>query len=672
MPSRRAVPPDPQALPFAKDEGGRGLTKRAFTDWLCQELTAAKDARAAHIADGGYIDTWHGMYEQAERPRAAKPWPDAADLASYIPTEKVDALRARLVQIVFGGEPLCTVEGIGESSERVAKVEAFHQWKAEDERLQTYVAKSIHVGLIEGTGVLEVTERHGMRKTRGPFRAAMHRDEYLRPILGDDLQPQPAMDASGKLTPWSGDETEPYVEVTRESVDYVGRGPQYRVLSLKDFLFLPGHAEDMGDVWGFAKRFYMRLPDLQQRVKQGLYDAAAVEAMGTDGERVQRPEHDRQGVTIAAQEGRTAEKELWEVHLLCDIDGDDIEEWCVVCLSVQHQVLLRASFDTLEQVRYVPFTPFPHPKSVYGYSFVGKKILTISDEHTALRNMKADRQALALNAPILRESTSIWDPEDAQWGPSAVIDVRSVNEIKQLQISDVPASTYQSEQTILGAAERVTGLNDASVSGVTPDTKRTATEIAATSNASFVRVDEPASYLQEALEDLYVLRHLLWTRALQAEDDGLVPPERVMVGLQSQGLTLPTDGPFRFTAADLHGYFRFKPRGSSATADKLKLRQDLAEFISIALPALMKLFPMQAQQIMANSQAFYEFLEQALRLYGFTNLQSVLRQPEAPNGQPMPPMLAQGLPGIMGLLSGGGAPGAPAPMAPMAPAPPVG
>lgn len=661
MPPRR-LPPDPQALPFAKNEGGPGFTKQGFTDWICQEITAARDARARHICDGGFIDTWHAMYEQQERPKAARPWPDAADLASYIPTEKVDALRARLVQIVFGGEPLCTVEGIGETNERVVKVEEFHQWKAEDERLQTYVAKAIHTGLIEGVGVLEVTERHGMKKSRGPFRAALKRDEYLRPILGDDFQPQPAMTESGMLEPWSGDESEPYVEVTRESVDYIGRGPQYRVLTLKDFLFLPGHAEDMSDVWGFARRIYMRLPDLQQRVKQGLYDADAVEAMGTDGEREPRAEHARQGIEIAAQQGPTAEKELWEVHLLADIDGDGIEEWCVVCVSLQHQVLLRAAFDSIEQVRYVPFTPFPRPRSVYGYSFVGTKLVTIADEHTALRNMKADRQALAGNAPILRESTSIWDPDDAMWGPNAVIDVRSVNEIKVLQVPDVPSSTYQSEQTILGAAERVTGLNDASVSGVTPDTKRTATEIAATSNASFVRVDEPAAYLQESLEDLYILRHLLWTRALENEESGIVPPERVMVGLQSRGLTLPTDGPFKFTASDLHGHFRFKPRGSSATADKLKLRQDFAEFVTNALPALMRTFPAQAQQIAMNSQAFYELLEQALRLYGFTNLQSVLKQPEAPNGQPLPGMLAEGLPGMFAALGAGNAPAGP-PMA---------
>jgi hypothetical protein len=651
---------DPQRVTFATD-GSRGLTEGAFTSWLCQELQGALDARARWIADGGLIDTAHALYEQAERPRSARPWADAADLASYIPTEKIDSLRARLAQAVFGADPICTVEGWGEPAERVAKAEAFHQWKAEDERLQTYIVKAIHVALIEGTGVLEVDERHGLKKSRGPFKAAVKQNEWRQMVLDPEtMQPTPDTDESGAFVPWSGNDDDPYVEITRETVDYFGRGPAYRVLSLKDFVFLPGHAEDNQGLWGYARRIYKRLPDLEQQEQAGVYRNVA--ALGTAGEREARQEHARQGITIASQEDSTAEKELWEVQLLKDIDGDGIEEWLVACVSLKHTTLLRCDFDSLEQVRYVAFTPYPRYNSVYGYSFLLHKLWTITEEHTALRNMKADRQSMANGAPITRLSTSIWDPDDQPWGPFAVLDVRSHDDIRQVQIADVPSSTYQSEQTILGAAERVTGLNDAAVSGVQPDTKRTATEIGAVSQASFVRIEEPIRHIQESLEDLYQLRNALWARALANDEQGLLPPERVLTGLLSRNIALPDDGSFRFTSADLQGSFKFKPKGSVETADKGKLRADFAEFLSNALPTLMKMFPQQAATIMQNPNAFRELLDQALRLYGFQSLQAITReQPtmasppglSGPGGPPpsgLPPMLAGAMPGILAQL----------------------
>lgn len=655
---RSRLPRDPQVVTWPRPDD-----KTAFCSWLATELQQAISARSRYTSDGGYLDVWHALYEQAERPRGAKPWPDAADLASYLPTEKVDALRARFSQVIFGPDPIATVEGWGEPSDRVAKVEAFHQWQAENERLQTWVSKAIHQALIEGNGILEVTERVALRKTRGPFRAALQVDEWQRPMLDETGQAQPRVDEQGQLVAATGGEDEPSVDVLRESVDFFGRGPEYRIISGKDFLFLPAHARDISEVWGYAKRIHLRVPVLKQRVAQGLYDGAAVDALGTDGERETRQEHERQGITVVEQQGPTAEKELWEVQLLHDTDGDDVEEWLIACISLRHEQLLRCAFDSLEQARYVNFAPFPRSDSVWGYSFLGHKLWTIAEEHTALRNMKADRQALALNAPILRTSTSIWDPDDQPFGVGAVLDVRDPNEIRQLVVADVPASTIESERTIMSAAERVTGLNDVSISGIQTAERRTATEVSTSAAASQVRVEEAIHNVQEAMEDLYLLRHTLWARALEHEKSGLIAPARVQADLSLRGIQLPQKGPFAFTADDLRGTFRFKPRGSVETADPNQQRQDYGQFIAQVLPTLLKLFPQLAQQLTLNPDAAKELLEHALRLYRFPNLQVLLREtpqiaapqgvlPQAPGGAPampggLPPALMAALAGQM-------------------------
>src|SRR5690606_2793098 len=127
--------------------------RRTAPDPCAVRLTAqqALDARSAIIMPDGLIDYWHALYEQRRRVGLG-PWPGAADLASYIVTEKVDALRARLMKTIFV-EPVWVVEGWGEAAKRAPIVEEFHQWKVEEERLQSKLGRVLHLALIEGTGI---------------------------------------------------------------------------------------------------------------------------------------------------------------------------------------------------------------------------------------------------------------------------------------------------------------------------------------------------------------------------------------------------------------------------------------------------------------------------------------------------------------------------------------
>ncbi len=660
------TPPDPQIVKLSEKE------RDAFTHWLTNELTQALQARSQVIQDGGLIDVWQGLYEQAPRPRQSRSRPDAADLASYIPTEYVDSMAARLSDALLGVSPICTVEGWGEASHRAAKVEAFHEWQARNERLKTVATKAIRKGLIEGNGIVEVIEQVGMRKTRGPMQAAVMVDAFNAPILHPEtMELQPRID-NGKVVPHDGNPDAPYLDLQVEKRSYIGRGPQHRILSCKDFLYLPVHAHDRSEVWGYAKRFWKRVPELEALVDAGIYEKGSVEKLNHGAERMPRTEQQRQGLEIAPQEGPTVEKELWEVHLYHDIDDDGIEEWLIATVSIDHTACLRIAFDNIEQARFVDFCPFPREDSVWGYSFVGHKLWTLTDEHTALRNMKADRQAMAVGAPILRMSTSTWDPDDQPFGPFQVIDIRSKDELTQMPIADVPASTIESERDIHAAAERIVGLNDAATIGVTPSTNPSATQIATVAQASYVRVKSPLDSLRETLEDWYQLRHTLWERALSAQDEGMEAPQSMAQGLSRRGISLPTDGPFKFTAADLKGKWQFVPYGSVETANRQLRAQNFNNFVGQVLPALMKLSPAFAAMFQNNPQAAMELFEQALRVHDVPNAQVFLQQtpgvaapqgvmPQAPPG--MPPMLQQGLPALMAMLQGGQVPPGMPPMA---------
>lgn len=109
-----------------------------------------------------------------------------------------------------------------------------------------------------------------------------------------------------------------------------------------------------------------------------------------------------------------------------------------------------------------------------------------------------------------------------------------------------------------------------------------------------------------------------------------------------------------FTAADLAGTWRFKPRGSVETADIYRLRDDFIGFSENVLPALMKLSPAFAQFVATNPAVIKALMQDATRLFRMEGLQTVINmftqemqqaqqaqqpQPGAPGmpGQPMPP-----------------------------------
>src|SRR5574342_1303506 len=121
------TPRDPYAVPLTEEQ------RKTIALWLSRELDQALAARSAQESE---VDYWHALYEQARtRSQRNLPWPDAADLTSYIATEKVDALHARMMRTIFT-EPVWTVEGWGDSVSKAPLVEEFHQAKVEEERLQ--------------------------------------------------------------------------------------------------------------------------------------------------------------------------------------------------------------------------------------------------------------------------------------------------------------------------------------------------------------------------------------------------------------------------------------------------------------------------------------------------------------------------------------------------------
>jgi hypothetical protein len=592
--------------------------RNQLADWLCTEIDGALSARSAVIADGGLIDLSDWFYEQGRSRPEDRPFPGAADLTSYFITENVDALRARLMKAVFGVRPFCFVEGWGPDAKKAPFVEEFHDWQVRKGTLKSELAKTVHGALIEDCYILEVSEKIETRRITETIEAALEMTPDGAPVFEGGM-PKLKMDAQGE--PVLAGEGEPHAKVERTYTKAKRLGPQYDPISMKDFVFLPGHAKSQKTVWGYAYRFWKRLPELREMVKDGIYDEAAVKLLG-DGSDRDGAQVPTTVAEVAPQYEGSVEKELWQVALKRDLDGDGREEWYVATLSLRHRALLRLKLDTFAmkvgRSRCVPFVLFPRRESVYGYSYSFSKLMTLSEEHTSLRNMKADRSALATSAPIQQLAGGMWDADAEPFGVGAKITVRTHDELKQMQIADVPNSVVEQERALHQAKERVGGLADSAV-GVLSGERRTLGENEMVSRGSAVRVDEVVGHLHLAIADVMLLSNAIWVETLEADPKGIEAPPSVMDALSSRQMELP-DG--RFTAQQLKGNFQFEPYGSDETADNQKRKADFNSGLQ-ALGGLAQVFP-GLQVIMQNPEATKAILEQWLRVFDVRDRQPFL------------------------------------------------
>jgi len=624
-----------------------------FALWLCRELENAQSARTISEPERQY---WWTLYEQGRTRGESAPWQDAADLTSYIATEKVDAMKARIMRTVFV-DPIWTVEGWGESAAKAPFVEDFHQWSAESEGLQAFLSRTFHQALIEERGVLEVFEDTTERVTRKTLNAkVMTTQDPMNPMApptwvmdGETHEPMLEKDEQGNYIEVM-DAMTASAQVVVDEVQRVRKGPGYRVISNEHFLVLPGHARERADIFGYAKRFTKRMDQLEEAAKAGTYDKQAIEDIHVSPDVANALSPSGGTIPVASQEGPTAEKELWEVQILNNLEGKGLR-WYVATVHLQSRTLLRLKYDDINKGRFIIFVPFPRTDRAHeGYSFVGHKLITVTEEHTAWRNMGADRAALEISAPIKRLTTALWEPDLQPMGPRAVIDVRDMKEIEAMQIPPMTDAALKREQEAVNASERLAGINDVAL-GQSAQQSQTLGELEIRTEQSFVRMDEVIKNLQEPLEELGQIRNAIWLNAIKESGKygGTYAPAHVFEGLDERGGDACKDG--HIDPEMLEGTFRFKPRGSTDTADKGKQRGDYIQFLQ-GLPILFQAWPVLAQTVGSNPKAAKSAIEQMLRLFNIPDKQAWLGNIEqmmqpAPidpmTGQPMPQAPMQGM-----------------------------
>ena len=557
--------------------------RRDLTTVLCEAIRTGLQARDRVMGDNGLLDFAYSLYEQERQSGVSRDVKaGGADLTSPIATENVDALGARAVKTIFV-EPLWIVEGLdAESRQKAPLVEEYMQMRQEQLRLQKKVKRWFNAALIEEGAELEVCEDVEPIRRREVLKAAVTRnaaDTAVDPrgsvVVDEQGQPVPQRDARGQLV--AAGDADDYVEVQRDFTDYRRRGASLRLHSGKDFLFLPGHVKDEDEIYGRAWRFWRRLNELKAEAERGEYDADAVDTLGTSQERDTRAEQTRGQQDIEVDRaGEYVDKELWRVQILADLDGHGFCFY-VVTLSVLHDVILRVRKDWLASWRGVYANPYPRTYSVYGYSMVLGKLGTTIEEHTAWRNMNADRGTLKAQAPLKVQQNEPWDPELQPFGAGIAIRVQDMDGIQTFDFDDIPQGALDRERTCVVDAQRIVGLNDIGL-GQLSAKPRTLGENEMASRESFLRTDDPIGNLQEAMEELGERIHAIEVKALEEREDGLEADAGALARIERRGIT---DFEGRFTPDMIRGRYRFKPRGSVESADPVRRIEKLVSGVDM-------------------------------------------------------------------------------------------
>jgi hypothetical protein len=590
--------------------------------WLCDQLNRALAVRSASEAEVAY---WHVLYEQGRtRGDSNSPWPDAADLTSAIGTDKVDSLRARIMKTIFV-EPVCTVEGWGDAATKAPFVEEFHQWQIEAEGFQSAFARAAHLSLIEPYGMLELYEDRIRRPVRKTIHAALALGPDGAALIGPDLKPVLQQNPDGTYVEAPPEQPGmppiPSAETLIDDYELVCNGPRSREIPYRDCLILPAHARNRTEIWAYAKRFWRRVGELKERAAQGVYDETQVEELGTADERVSEDTLSGKPLGVAAKDDDLAEKELWEVTFLHELDGKGLR-WWVGTIHKDQVRLLRLQYDDIGRPRYFPLVPFPRPASIEGYSLIGHKLITTIEENTAWRNMDADQAAMHIQVPIKRKVNALWDPDDEPWGPKAIITVREMNEVEPFNMPDRTQAGMEHIAYTERQGERLAGVADIA-SGVTPEQDRPLGETRLVTMQSEIRMDEVIRNIQETVEEIFQVRHLMWKRALAEQQDGMELPSSVLMGLETRGADISQYSPNRkFTVSLMEGAFRFKPKGSVETADKQRQRMDFNQSMQ-AIASLSQVNPMIGM-ILQTPGAAKALLEQWVRLFNVPDKQAFL------------------------------------------------
>jgi hypothetical protein len=561
-----------------------------------------------------------------------EPWTGAADY--FIPLTEwiIDAVHARVMNVLFSQEPFMTARGV-ESSD-VAKADgvtdfmdmAFREIVKVYDNTKFFFKQIIILpfAVLKYDWVQKYDRMIVKEEAQVFVNQATQEEQYLLPD-DPDAQVRMAELVMNGFTPAGMKEV--WIAEDKELINQ----PNLKYIRAEDYVYSPNAKRDSNLFWE-GDRFYMTLNEMKLEAKQEKFIEDSVSKVKNSVIN----DNNVQGIdAIIAQKSKPIECFYWYGRLPfneqneIDLESQDTIEQEVCCVvSYKEEELL--------QILHWPYKRIPFPDRVYvrgefeeteefeGRSLAQKLYMTQKElntlHNTIMNNAQIAMQKIFAKKRMLQGDE--WDKPSVY--PGAIWEEDAQGDIRVLEVGDVKQIGLALEQTLLNFAERISNISVFQTGTARQEGgQKTLGEVQSTIHEGNIGLDKFVQNCHNILRkicqwtlDYYYERmpEGLERRILGEEGEPIFPTQENMAMFAKQGIN-PT-----WSQDDLGGKFDFIWNGTSLNSSKewkLTVANDLMERY---LP-----HPMVAGNMMAT----WEILKRGLIARGEKDWQTILPKREA-------------------------------------------
>lgn len=513
------------------------------------------------------------------------PWPGASNINIPLIDKTIRRQKPIYVNAVFGVNPVLSIETLGEADpERAKRIESFYDWliRYRMGRCRETQIQSIDHFLTYGQSYVKAVWDHETeRKTRTLDLSFLPEDVDRSEVTDEDfiqLAPQMGLDLNNK------DDRVAFESVLKQfrdgkeflkvSLQIVKQNePAWHFVDSKDIVVPFDSSDDIDSLPWIAHRMFLTPAEIRARGIQGMYDSDVAKKVAEGSKTSEIASQGSSYVNTArtAREGVSATSasgshiEVYEIYFHHDINGDGLEEKCVMTISAKGNEVLRLIEYPYEHGEW-PFTRFVYEITEprwYSPRGIPEMLYDLNAEINAQHNAKLDRMTIQNALTFKVREGSIRNPSQLRFRPGGYIPVRRMDDIQPITHQVMDYSFEAEERTLKAYAEEYVGVQDFGISNVNQKVeRRTAAEVQEISRMSQMQAALDLQIFQESMRRLHRQTLFLWAQ----------------YGDMSIMLNIDGREPVMFNRWDLYSDFDLIPTGRLDNLDsRSRAQKNLAD-----------------------------------------------------------------------------------------------
>ena len=394
-------------------------------------LTQAIEEQSGYIEN---LQKWERQYHGKKKEKTF-PYVGCANNAIPISRSCTDAIHVRTIDRIFNQFKVFLIKAKKAELVAVAPLleEALDWWRKYSKFKQKLLSPLLEA-IMTGTGIVKIP---WVRKVRASVRYA----------TTEEIKKQ--KDEIFKL---------PGGRFGIKAIQTIYEGPDVEGIPRKDWVISP-EAKSLEDAFLIGFRTYLRRPDVELRVKQGLYYKNILDKLKSpdefDESEKEKAEHEGKELRIELKEPY----EFWELWFKYDVDEDGEPDDITLIYHLETKTIARAIYNPFFHGfrPFVAFKGFPRK-----YRFDGEGVCEILEPLAAaidaINNQRLDRLT-QINNPIvlLRSDSGITDFNRAPGKPT-VIDGDLEAMVRIVTEPNVSPATFTEEGMLVRYAQEAVGI----------------------------------------------------------------------------------------------------------------------------------------------------------------------------------------------------------------------